>query len=189
MTHIFEMFGRTKTVFNDLHTTSETVNGAMGFLNGVNFAHLAAALERLSAILKSVSGVVKSLATISETVVAIVDNVKLVVNAAKEVVRVVKEWRRQKTQRWWVLIFLLWYVPQRIFVTTTIANGFNRDQALRWLEERWHQEKHLGQETTAGDARWRWLLLQAVDKLIQPSLRLSSPLTVCDPIICELCCR
>ncbi|MCJ1241268.1 hypothetical protein MMC14_009272, partial [Varicellaria rhodocarpa] len=138
MTHIFEMFGRTKTVFNDLHTTSETVNGATGFLNGVNFAYLAAALERLSAILKSVSGVVKSLATISETVVAIVDNVKLVINAAKEVMRVVKEWRRQKTQRWWVLIFLLW------------------DQALRWLEKRWHQEKHLRQETTAGDARWRW---------------------------------
>ena len=80
MIYIFEMFRRIKTVFNDLYITSKTVNNAMRFLNGVNFAYLVTTLKRLSAILKSVNDIV-----------AIVDNVKFVINAIKEIIRIIKE--------------------------------------------------------------------------------------------------
>ena len=170
MAHLFEAFcdgvRGANTILNALHTTTKIVIVLMTFLNstGIDTAHLTTALKRIS-------GVFKSLVTLSESIVAIINNITLVVNAMKEVVRVIGEWQHRWIQRWWVLSSLLWCVSQRVFITTTIANGFNRDQALRWPEERWHQEKHWGQKTTGGEAQWQWPLLQALDSSIQLSLQ------------------
>ncbi|MCJ1232961.1 hypothetical protein MMC14_000915 [Varicellaria rhodocarpa] len=80
MATVFEMLGRAKAMFNNLHIASETLNGA---------------------ILKSVDSVVKSLVTISESAVAIVNDVKVLFEAAKELVCAVREWQHQWAQQWW----------------------------------------------------------------------------------------
>ncbi|MCJ1241166.1 hypothetical protein MMC14_009170 [Varicellaria rhodocarpa] len=55
---VFEMLGRAKAMFNNLHIASETLNGAIS--------------------------IVKSLVTISESAIAIVNDVKVLFEAAKE---------------------------------------------------------------------------------------------------------